>query len=45
MDEERQGARPMETNTNVQWLRSYETGLEKCRAQNKPMMLDFFKDG
>ena len=35
----------METHNSVQWLRSYETGLEKCQAQNKPMFLDFFKDG
>lgn len=35
----------MDTNANVQWLRSYETGLEKCQAQKRPMMLDFFKDG
>lgn len=35
----------METNNSVQWLNSYETGLEKCQAHKKPMFLDFFKDG
>lgn len=35
----------MKTKANVQWLKSYETGLEKCQTQNKPMLLDFFKDG
>ena len=35
----------METTHRVQWLRDYETGLEKCKIQNKPMFLDFFKDG
>jgi len=35
----------MDSNNRVQWLRSYETGLEKSKAQKKPMLLDFFKDG
>ena len=35
----------MDTNTRVQWLQSYETGLEECKAQSKPMFLDFFKEG
>jgi hypothetical protein len=34
----------METS-RVQWVQSYETGLERCKTQDKPMLLDFFKDG
>lgn len=29
----------------VQWLDNYEEGLERVRDQEKPMFLDFFKDG
>lgn len=35
----------MNTKNRFQWLESYETGLEKCKVQKKPMLLDFFKDG
>jgi hypothetical protein len=34
-----------ETMVNVQWVRSYEEGLEQARQMGKPMLLDFFKDG
>jgi hypothetical protein len=35
----------METKSRVQWVQSYATGLERCKDQGKPMLLDFFKDG
>jgi hypothetical protein len=35
----------MDAHQCVKWLNSYDTGLEKCKVQNKPMFLDFFKDG
>lgn len=31
--------------SQVQWMDDYEIGLEKARSQEKPMLLDFFKDG
>jgi hypothetical protein len=29
----------------VEWVNSYEAGLERAREKNKPILLDFFKDG
>jgi hypothetical protein len=34
-----------ETMTKVQWINIYEKGLEQANQWNKPMLLDFFKDG
>jgi hypothetical protein len=34
-----------ETMVNVQWIRSYEEGLEQARQMDKPMLLDFFRNG
>ena len=34
-----------ETAVKVQWINSYEEGLEQARQRNLPMLLDFFKDG
>ncbi len=31
--------------TKIQWIDSYEAGLERARSEKKPMLLDFFKDG
>jgi hypothetical protein len=33
------------TMMKVQWINDYERGLERASQQNKPMLLDFFKDG
>lgn len=36
----------MEKNQGkVNWINSYETGLERSQKNRKPMLLDFFKDG
>lgn len=29
----------------VEWINSYEEGLEQARQKNMPTLLDFFKDG
>lgn len=29
----------------VEWMTSYEDGLKRAREENKPILLDFFKDG
>jgi hypothetical protein len=31
--------------TAIQWLDSYEDGLKQAGDSNKPLLLDFFKDG
>lgn len=30
---------------SVRWEESYERGLERCREERKPLLLDFFKEG
>jgi hypothetical protein len=35
----------MSSETKVQWIGNYEQGLEKARSQEKPLLLDFFKNG
>jgi hypothetical protein len=35
----------MKYEKTIEWIRDYEKGLEKARAEKKPMFLDFFKDG
>jgi hypothetical protein len=29
----------------VHWESSYETAIERARNEEKPLLLDFFKDG
>jgi len=29
----------------VEWMNSYEDGLKRAKEENKPILLDFFKDG
>ena len=29
----------------VYWINDYETGLDRCQKEEKPMLLDFFKEG
>jgi hypothetical protein len=31
--------------SEVKWEESFEKGLERSRAEGKPILLDFFKDG
>jgi hypothetical protein len=35
----------LETMMKVQWINAYERGLEQANQQNKPMLLNFFKEG
>jgi hypothetical protein len=30
---------------NIQWLDSYEEGLKRAGDENKPLFLDFLKEG
>lgn len=31
--------------SKVQWESSYDKALERARKENKPILLDFFKEG
>jgi hypothetical protein len=31
--------------TDIQWLQDFDEGLKKADDANKPLFLDFFKDG
>lgn len=35
----------MSMEIKVYWINDYDRGLERARAEEKPMLLDFFKDG
>jgi hypothetical protein len=29
----------------VNWIKEYESGLDRSKNEQKPLLLDFFKDG
>jgi hypothetical protein len=31
--------------SEVKWIADYDTGLKRAEQENKPMLLDFFKEG
>lgn len=31
--------------TDIQWLHDFDDGLRQAKDGNKPLFLDFFKDG
>lgn len=35
----------MTQQQKVEWINDYNLGMEKCHAEKKPMLLDFFRDG